>query len=399
MTYENYKDFERSLSRAIEGSRVEQGRLKDVIYSLQNGAFGHKEAIVADNVTAWFNTAVAPAFEQSYAAQEEIWKKIATEEKLNDFRPTRFYELHRTEASVIGENGGYHAPAGTLPRIPELTPYPTFGYQAAGKWVQTGKHGIRTQISWEAILNDDWGLLERFPQDAARLTARTKDTSVLGVLFSLNPATPGFNSGVIGDNLGTVLQQRGADDATIFNDVKKNAPLTLDSLNAAIRQVAESRDVEGNPVAVSKFVLLVPTALEPVAKAIVGMGNLEREVTAKNGKVKYQTGRAVSADVEVVGSDLVGLLGGTSQGASNWVLLPAGGKTAARRTLVRTTLRGYDKPELRMHNVTGVSMGGGRISPTDGSFDNDDVQARVRLITGGAILNSDGIIASTGLSA
>lgn len=399
MTYENYKEFETSLARAIEGSRYEQGRLKDVIYDLQNGAFGHKEAVVADHVTAWFNTAVAPAFEQSYAAQEMIWKKLASEEKLNDFRPTRFYELHRTDASIVGENGGYTAPVGTLPRIPELTPYPTFGYQASGKWVQTGKHGIRTQLSWEAILNDDWSLIERFPRDAARLAARTEDTSVLGVLFSLDPSAPGFNKGVIGDDLGTVLQQRGADDATLFNDVKKNAALTLDSLNAAILQVAESRDVEGNPIAVSKYVLLVPTALEPVARSIVGMGNLEREVSTKNGKIKYQTGRAVAADVEVVASDLVGVLGGSQQGASNWVLLPAGGKTAARQTLVRTTLRGYDKPELRMHNVTGVSMGGGRISPTDGSFDNDDVQARVRLITGGAILNSDGIIASTGLGA
>lgn len=394
--FESGKDFARALNSALEGSRSAQGRLKDVINDIQMGKYGVQESVVSGQLTDWFNVAVKPAFEKSYSAQEEIWSKVASEEKLNDFRPTRFYELHRTEASIIPTNGGHQVPAGTLPRIPELTPYPTFGYQASGKWVSTAKHGVRLQLSWEAFLNDDWGLIARFPQDGARLASRTKDVAVLGTLFSLDPATAGFNPGVIGDNLGTVLQARQADDAVIFSDVRKNAALSLDSLNAAIKQVSEARDAEGNPVAVNKFALIVPTALKPVAERLVGLGGLEREVTDAKGKTKFQIGKAVAGDVEVVASDLVGILGGATQGSTNWVLAPYGGKTAVRRTLVRTTLLGYDSPELRMANAAGTSLGGGAIKATDGSFDNDDIQARVRLVTGGAILNSDGIIASTG---
>lgn len=395
--FESEKDFAITLNQALEGSRSAQGRLKDVVYDIQNGAYDHQEAQVAGQITGWFNSAVKPAFEESYKAQDEVWAKIASEERLNDFRPTRFYELHGSNASILPNNGGFEVPAGTLPRIPELTPYPTFGYQAQGKWVSTSKHGVRLQMSWEAFLNDDWGLIARFPQDAARLASRTKDVAVLGTLFSLDPARPGFNAGVIADNLGTVLQARQADGAVVFDQVRKNSPLSLDALNAAIQQVSESVDAEGNPIAVTKFALIVPTALKPVAERLVGMSGVEREATDAKGKTVMQIGKAVAGDVEVVSSPLIGQLGGASQGATNWVLAPFGGKTASRRTLVRTTLLGYDKPELRMANVTGTSIGGGSIAPTDGSFDNDDIQARVRLITGGAILNSDGIVASTGL--
>ena len=42
-------------------------------------------------------------------------------------------------------------PAGALPLIPELTPYPTFGYSGTGRFIDTKKFGARYQFSFEAF--------------------------------------------------------------------------------------------------------------------------------------------------------------------------------------------------------------------------------------------------------
>lgn len=396
--FESQNDFSRTLDKALEGSRAAQGKLKDAVLEASR-ANTAREAIVSDQLSSWFNVAIAPAFEAHYADEEQTWQKFASEELLNDFRPTQLLSLDRDfDATLLRDNGGALAPAGTLPVVPELTPYPTFGYKASGRWIDTGKHGARIHFSWEAFINDDWSIIERFPQDAAELAARTVDAAVYGLLFSLDPSAPGFNTANISDANGTVLQARAADGATILSDVDKNAPLTYDSLRAAIRQVAESK-VDGRYVTVPRFVLIVPPALKDVAETIVSAERVQRRVTNGNATDVFDMRNPLTASVEVVVSDLPAIMGGAAQGQTNWVLAPAGGKTSARRTLVRTSLRGYDKPELRVKNAAGTYMGGGEVPYTEGSFDNDDAQARVRLVTGAGALHLDGIVASTGLGA
>lgn len=400
--FENEDDFGYCLKEAIQGSRASQGRIKDVILDLRNGKANFQEALVADQtITQWFNQTIAPAYEQAYAELPDITEGISSEKKMNDFRPTQLLELLPTQAGLT-ENAGRKIPEGTLPHIPELTPYPTFGYKARGRWVEgPGKHGMRIQFSWESFINDNWDALGRFPEDAARMTRKTKEAMVIGLLMSLDPATPGFNPAVISDALGTTLKARNADNQTIFSNVAKNAPLSFDAINAAIRQVAESRDAWGNPVSVSNFTLIVPTSLEPVANLMLSASGIERGFTGANGDtLKFTLAAGIAANVKVVGTDLLTTLGGSAQGATNWILVPTGGKTNnGRETLLRTSLLGYEQPDLRVSNVTGTYLGGGAVPSTEGSFDNDDSRARVRYVCGGAVVNLDGIVASTGRGA
>lgn len=399
--FESANDFGVTLLKAIEGSRAAQGRIKDVILDIRNGS-ATREALVADQtMTEWFNLTIQPAYEQAYEELPDITETISSEKKMNDFRPTQLLELLPTTDSLT-EHAGITVPEGTLPHIPELTPYPTFGYKARGRWVEgPGKHGIRAQFSWESFINDDWDALANFPKDAARMTRKTREAMVIGLLMSLDPSTPGFNQAVISDALGTTLKARNADNQIVFNNVPKNAPLSLDALNAAIRQVADSRDAWGNPVSVSSYVLLVPTAMKPAAELIVDATGIKRTIDGANGnKLEFTLTSGVTAPVTVVGSDLLTTLGGSAQGATNWILLPKNGVTDnGRKTLVRTSLRGYEKPDLRVSNVTGTYLGGGAVPVTEGSFDNDDAQARIRYVCGGAVVNLDGIVASTGRGA
>lgn len=398
---ENRNEFAHHLDLALKGVPSSMGVVRETVMSTIGYSERITEAVTSDMVAGWFTSVAQTEFETQYAEQPTTWDKFASVQALSNFRPTQLYELdHDIDATLLRDNGGEVVVPETMPRIPELTPYPTFGYKAGGRWIEVHKNGVRLQMSWEAFINDDWDLIARFPKDAAFLASRTVDAAVYGALFSLSAAAPGFNTNIISDANGTVLQARPKDGVFILNDVVKNAPLSFEALCAAIRQVRETK-VNGRYVVVPKFVLLIPPTLKPVADMITAMTSIEHKAKNADGSLSNKTilSATPTASIEVVESDLVGLLGGNDQGDTNWVLAPAGGRTATRRTILRTTLLGMDGVELRAAANQGMSLGGGALSATSGSFDNDDIQFRARMISGGAVLHTDGIVASTGKGA
>jgi len=70
-----------------------------------------------------------------------------------------------------------------------------------------------------------------------------------------------------------------------------------------------------------------------------------------------------------------------------------------RPGLVNAFLRGHEQPSLRASANTGVAIGGGSLSPTDGSFDDDTIQYRVRHVNGTAALVNTSVYASAGTAA
>lgn len=396
---ENRNEFAHHLDLALKGVPSSQGVVKETVMMTLGLAPRVTEAVTSDMVAGWFTSVAQGAFESQYAEQTTTWEKFASTEALPNFRPTQLYELdHDIDATLLRDNGGEVVVPQTMPRIPELTPYPTFGYRASGRWVEVHKEGVRLQMSWEAFINDNWNIIGRFPKDAAFLASRTVDAAVYGALFSLDAAAPGFNTNIIADANATVLQARTADGAYVLRDVPKNSPLTFEALCAAIWQVRHTK-VNGRYIQVPKFVLLVPPTLKPMADMVTAMTSIEHKEKDAAGTTSNKTilSTTPTAGVEVVESDMVGLLGGSAQGDTNWILAPAGGRTAARRTILRTTLMGMEGVELRAAANQGTSLGGGALSAASGSFDNDDIQFRARMITGGAVLHTDGIVASTGL--
>lgn len=370
--WESQDDFNRSLEKAINGSRIEQGKFK--------------EAVTSDQLAPFFNKAVQPIFEEEYADSRDtqLYPSIASTQLLNDFRPQEFIYLQSDADKQLIDNGGVKTPAGALPLIPELTPYPTFGYSGTGRFIDTKKFGARYQFSFEAFINDQWDLIERFPLEAAKLAIHTEDVAVLLQLFT----GAGLDPSVFSDELGTILQPYN-DTTVVSSAVPKNAPLSHDAIRAALHQIATTKR-NGRPVTVPNgFVLLVPPALEDIAEMVVNTQIIERT----QGNLKFVTNNALPQRVEIVASEWVSQLATDT----TWVLLPKGGKTSSRTGLVKTGLRGYETPELRVSNNTGSYLPGAAVPYTEGSFDNDDAQARIRLITGSGLVSVDGIIGSTGL--
>ena len=376
MRFKNQEDFNTQLAEALAGDRLAQARLK--------------EAVTSDHLAPMFVTAANVRFQEYFDSYNTMWGNIATKELLTDFRQASLLSLKPDSTTVPIDNGGYKHPSGTLPHVPELTPYPTMSYQAEGAFITTAKHGARIQFSFESFINDEWNVISRFPKDAATLAARTEDLLVLLQLF--DPTTKSLRADVFNDANKTKADFTGIPDeftgGTGAGGVGgvKNSALSFDAIVAARYQaLATIRDGHSTYVP-EGFVLVTNPALAEVAKNYTLINEIRTQV-GKRTEIKANPLKGL----EVLSSDLISVVGGEKA----WVLLPKGGRANGKTVLAKTGMMGR---ELRIHNATGKLLGGGDANPYDGSFDNDDIEIRIRQIAGAGLVRYDGVIGSTGLN-
>lgn len=377
MTIKSTDHFLTLLSEAVAGKYSAQATLK--------------EAITTSDIPYFLRTAVNAEIEGQYADAERVYRRFTTDYKLNDFRPGALYELLTDSTGLHRENGGVTVPGG-LPRIPELTPYPTFEYSQSEKWLTTHKNGARVHFSFEAFINDEWEQISALPSEMLRLALDTEE--ILATLQLVD--ADGINAANFNTANGNVLKARSTatlgDVTGTETNVPANAPLSLDALFAAIAQVKEQRH-NGRAVQVSRFVLLVPPALTQYAQVLVNAAVVRQEIGGRT----FEVTNPLPANITVVESAQLAEINGAASADSTWFLLPEGGRTAnGRRTIVETFLRGRETPEMRVNGNTGRYVGGGDVPFTEGSFDNDDAEVRIRHIVGSAFINADGTIASNG---
>lgn len=379
MRFKNQEDFNTQLAEALAGDRLAQARLK--------------EAITSDQLAPMFVTAANVRFQEYFASYNTLWGNIATKELLTDFRPASLLSLKDDTTTVPIDNGGYKHPVGTLPHVPELTPYPTMSYQAEGAFITTAKHGARIQFSFESFINDEWNVIARFPKDAATLAARTEDLLVLLQIF--DPVTKSLRADVFNDANKTKADFTGIPDeftgGTGAGGVGgvKNAALSFDAIvSARYQALATVRDGHSTYVP-EGFVLVTSPALAEVAKSYTLINEIRTQV-GKRTEIKANPLKGL----DVLSSDLISVVGGEKA----WVLLPKGGRANGKTVLAKTGMLGREAPELRIHNKTGQMLGGGDVNPYEGSFDNDDIEIRIRQIAGAGLVRYDGVIGSTGLN-
>lgn len=366
--------FEDLFSEALAGKYSAQGAIK--------------EAITTSDLKNWFLDFVNAEVEEQFPRLEPTWQKYASLYEVNDFRPSTLYELAYADVSGTHlENGGVTHPVGTLPRIPELTPYPTIEYKSGEKFVRVAKHGARVHWSFEAFVNDQWGEIANLPQELSYMAVNTDDFLAASMLVDPN----GINTANFNAASGNILLPgTGIDPSGATTTTTANAPLTIDSLRAAVAQASKTT-VNGGVASVTSFVLAVPAGRGPYAEMLTQT----RQIRQKIGDIEYEYAPNLGASIEVVEIPwLSAVAGANAEGI--WFLLPAGGRVGTRRTIIRTGLRGRGTPELRVNSDTGYFLGGGAVPHTEGSFDNDDSQLRLRQFSGAGMPNAIGTVASWG---
>lgn len=365
------------LKAASNGSYMAQAQLKEA-------------AISTTDFPAVFTDIKNAQLQAKYALEtERNWTKIAKRVQVPNFLPQSFIDLGWDDAAfddILTTNGGVATVPGTLPNVPEATEYPTaFKLYSSSEQFSIGKAGARIPFTFEAIINDQWGIVDDLPQWLLRLALDSEEAEVAKLLTDGD----GPNSAFFNAANGNLLAFGG--------NAAGQAALTRDTLKAALKQANshKSGPNSNRPVRFSKFALVVPAALEDTAREIV---NGPRTFIVSDGNLQYTQTFEFGAQFEIVVVDWLDRIDAT-HGATSWYVVPFGGE-GARTSLGLAFLKNHEAPELRVHNETGIYLGGGDVPKREGSFLNDTWELRIRHIYGGLALNGGiGTVASTGQAA
>lgn len=367
-------EFLRLKREAEFGAPVAMGRLR--------------EAVSSGDFPLLFQSISQASMLGQYAELPQQWPSFSVRTTVPDFRPARMvrWDTVAGQAQTTDYNGGAERHVRALPRIPELTEYPTFNLTTEGTDYFVNKYGARFPFSWEAFMNDELRVLSQLPTEMARWARDTEDVLTTGVLATSTGPNPDF--------FNTTEDFGG--QAPAGNFVPGNPPLTLDALEHAINYIG-MRQVAGRQVRVQNFVLLVPPSLALTAQEIAqGTTYLRVRQVADGSEIRQNISSPVAGRFTVVESPWLPLIDSSANAATTWYLIPAGGQTERGPAIVTAFLRGHETPEVRVMGDTGRALGGGEINAFEGSFSHDDIQYRVRSIIGAAGIDASAVATSLG---
>lgn len=368
---------------ALAGSYEAQGAIKSEI----RRAMSVEESHSTSDFPAAFRSITAAEFMGQYEQIQPVYTQYTRQYNVNNLRPQAFYSLAAADLSNLPDtNGGEKtiksAPGG-IPRVPELTEFPTISFSASENSFGVSKYGARVQFSFEMLLNDEWGVLETLPTQLAQLARNQEDIVATEVL--VDPVNYGPNPVFFNNTNGNIF-------ATANGYTVNNPVLSVAAVTEAASHI-RARTYNGNPVTVSKFALMVPPALEAAARRLLGVSQFE--VTDANGT--YFVGNPIS-DITLIVNPWLAVIDKSANVNTTWYLLPAG-SAGVRPAVVFSKIRGRETPELRIASMTGNYLGGGEVPGREGSFLNDDIEFRVRHFVGAAGIAFETAVVSKGTGA
>ena len=219
-----------------------------------------------------------------------------------------------------------------------------------------GKYGKVAKVTWELFLDRRFSDIADFPRDLAQGAIKTQNSAVADLLV-----------------------KNGTWNADFFKSVS-NLPLTADNLQKAINELAIRENHRDELVDVSSLYLVHGPALRSQVQAL--LVHLEKvEITTTDGSksTKQVQDNPFRNVVKPLESRSVGKRLGTDSGTA-WALIQ--GKGSDLPSIIRTSLAGHPEVDIRVENAQGQSLGGGALSPTDGSFKDDTISYRGRAVTG-----------------
>jgi len=307
-----------------------------------------------------------------YVATDKSWPLWAKRGTVPDFRNVNRFAVDGSEA--------------VLAAVPQGDQYPESLLTDTRYTYAVGKYGRRIAFAWESMVNDDLDGLKSIPGRLARGAVRAEEKFATGLIADVNgPHATMFSVG----NKNQVVIANGSTVA--------NPPLTIQGLQNAMTVLARQLDKDGEPIFIDAVVLVVPPALRITAENILnstelwltdpfGGGIATQQLHVQNW-MRSKTRLAVDYYLPIVS---------TTNGGTSWYLFatPEVGRPAVEVGF----LRGHDNPETFVKLADSQLLGGGVTDPSEGDFDTDSIQYKIRHVFGGTRLDPKMAVASNGTS-
>lgn len=315
-----------------------------------------------------------------YDAVEADYDPLTHTELVPDFNPIQFFAL-KTNFSNL-EHGKDNDGNRVAPKVAELDTYQyAFGYTQVDTSLAVEKRGFKMGWSLERGVNDPFGLINRYPADMLRVGVKTDHY---------------VRSRALREGVTSASQFIAGTDPITGDTLPVNAPISGAALRAAIRQISQRTDADGNAVPVpSRFRVVVPVGTAE---------DVQLSIALARGLATIQDGLLTYNASSIKAFDSLGRIAGVIEDefveAGYWYLVPEAGTTEIP-ALVRVQLQGYTAPEVYVSNWNGSPiMGGASNSPFQAySFDNDSIDLKFRQFTNAAIFSEDAIVWSDGTGA
>lgn len=339
-----------------------------------------KEGIATSDIAAALSPTLNFLALQNYREQPKVWSEFATRNVLDNFLEQPYYNLSFDDQSNVppGYSGDVFIP-GSLPTVAEYAPYPTIAFSASEDKLKLKKSGESIQFSWESIINDNqFGLLERVPTAFGAHAAGREDSEATKQLVTVGGA---LNPGLF---TGQAVIPAGA-----------TAPLTLANLENALQLIA-NQSYNGRKVnPATRYALVVSPSLQLTAENILSITSVSQTITNGSTVTALERGNPIGSRVKLVVNPWITTIAPTLTAA--WFLIPLNASNQNPPVLLNF-LRGYETPEIWVKDNSAYNLGGGKVPERRGSFENDDIQLRVRATATGGYLASAGYIGSLGLT-
>jgi len=348
------------MGRTMHGDRISKGMLEEAITS-------------TDAIFNVAHVAQVQLIQDFPEDDQRNWSSIATTRTVPDFRPATLYTL-RPDWSAGGTLGSGE-PVFVAPKVPEAANYPYAYLEQEVDQQQGGivKRGFKTGFTFEAFINDSIGFIQALPTEMTGIAQDTEEWEVFNALLTGVTTAEQLDGGPI---------PYGEDTATVL----PNAPISRNALIRAMIELGE-REINGRKIVVSGgWTLLIPAGQKMWVDYI--LNNINGPLGYEDGSFTFTiNGYNPLSGIEVIESEFIT--------GTNWFLIPKANQ-ARRPVLELLRLVGHETPELRVQGNTGTYVGGGAVSPFEGSFDNDTADFRLRMFSKGQLWTRQLIVWSNG---
>lgn len=332
------------------------------------------EGISTSDIPTLLTPAINVTFLAKYAAQPVVWNQIATEYMVPSFGEIKFADFNIDPSSLIANDGDDFV-AGGLPVVGEYDEYPAVKFTTTelNKSIDR-KRGVRARMSWESLRKvGNFDMIGRFTDAFAQYAAKQEDIALAKMFVTTAGAAASDWSG---------------------KDLANNPALTTDGYGALGAALAASRaqTVDGVPVSAPTYKLIYGAALAPTVEKILSISNLV--VTDDNGTYDVNASLVTGKFRPIEFSTMDTVSGGTTDGF--WFVLP---ESQLRPQFLEVFLEGMRVPMISVKDSGHFSLAGGDVPVREGSFDEDDIQTRVRHVVDAVAVDLSGAVYSDGSEA